>query len=432
MVRSISVAGFAILYASLVLAVPMPDSDLGNELDAYPSNSDHSGSTPTYKGYSPSYSTPTDKGYGGYGNSGSSGGKSDGYNSPSPTSTPYGSGGNNWGSGSSGYDSCVQQCQAQWGSPSSGGGYGGGSGGGYGGSSSGGYGGSSSGGGGYGSGNSGSGGYGGGSSSNGGYGYGGGSSGGGATHTVIVAPSQGVLRYVPFAVNASVGDTVKFMWGANNHTVTKSSLDTPCNKTSDGLFASGIQLQDFTFEQVINDTDPVIFYCGVPEHCQKGMFGIINPPSASDSSSVGSMMSQLAANDSQIKSMVAFAANATSGNSVATGWGQNINMSAMPDWSQQFVAEGVLYTQVFLASNPDAVKSDGSIDVGMNGNPAVVPPDITAAVNYGNPTTPSGSSSAGSPSSTPASTTKQNGASAISRSGAFVGFAALAAGFFLF
>lgn len=33
----------------------------------------------------------------------------------------------------------------------------------------------------------------------------------GVVHTVIVAPSQGVLRYVPFAVNASVGDTVRFI-----------------------------------------------------------------------------------------------------------------------------------------------------------------------------------------------------------------------------
>jgi len=49
------------------------------------------------------------------------------------------------------------------------------------------------------------------------------STAGGATHTVIVAPTQGILRYVPFVVNASVGDTINFMWNANNHTVTKSS-----------------------------------------------------------------------------------------------------------------------------------------------------------------------------------------------------------------
>src|ERR1700678_2145284 len=50
-----------------------------------------------------------------------------------------------------------------------------------------------------------------------------GSSGSGATHTVIVAPTQGVLRYIPFALKASVGDTIEFIWGANEHTVTKSS-----------------------------------------------------------------------------------------------------------------------------------------------------------------------------------------------------------------
>ena len=47
--------------------------------------------------------------------------------------------------------------------------------------------------------------------------------GGASTHTVIVAPTQGILRYVPFVVNASAGDTINFMWNANNHTVTKSS-----------------------------------------------------------------------------------------------------------------------------------------------------------------------------------------------------------------
>jgi plastocyanin len=50
---------------------------------------------------------------------------------------------------------------------------------------------------------------------------------------------------VPFAVNASVGDTVKFIWGANEHTVTKSSQLAICNKTSDQPFASGEQNQTF-------------------------------------------------------------------------------------------------------------------------------------------------------------------------------------------
>jgi plastocyanin len=106
-------------------------------------------------------------------------------------------------------------------------------------------------------------------------GYNSGASGTGATHTVVVAPTQGVLRYVPFAVNASVGDTVRFMWGAGPHTVTKSSELNLCNATMDKPFKSGPQNQSFVFDQVVNDTNPVFYYCGVPGHCEKGMFGIM-------------------------------------------------------------------------------------------------------------------------------------------------------------
>lgn len=92
------------------------------------------------------------------------------------------------------------------------------------------------------------------------------SSGNGVTHTVIVAPTQGVLRYVPFAVNASVGDTVHFVWMANNHTVTKSSELELCNKTSNAPFISGTHDKGFTFDQVVNDTNPTFYYCGTPNH----------------------------------------------------------------------------------------------------------------------------------------------------------------------
>jgi plastocyanin len=73
----------------------------------------------------------------------------------------------------------------------------------------------------------------------------------GATHTIIVAPTQGVLRYVPFAVNASIGDTIKFVWGANNHTVTRSSALLPCNRTEQSPFTSGRQDKDFICEFLI-------------------------------------------------------------------------------------------------------------------------------------------------------------------------------------
>jgi plastocyanin len=70
-------------------------------------------------------------------------------------------------------------------------------------------------------------------------------SGGGATHTIYVAPDQHSLRYLPFAVNASVGDTLTYVWTTPiNHTVTHSSALNICNKSSDAAqlnFVSGIK-----------------------------------------------------------------------------------------------------------------------------------------------------------------------------------------------
>ena len=94
----------------------------------------------------------------------------------------------------------------------------------------------------------------------------------GTTHTIYVAPTQGVLRMVPFAVNASAGDTLYWIWGGNNHTVTKSSELSPCNKTTDGTaFATGEHDQGFTFTETVNDTNPLFYYCGTPGHWYVGL-----------------------------------------------------------------------------------------------------------------------------------------------------------------
>jgi plastocyanin len=209
-----------------------------------------------------------------------------------------------------------------------------------------------------------------------------GSTGTGATHTVIVAPTQGVLRYIPFAVNATVGDTIKFMWGANNHTVTKGSALLPCNRTADAVFASGVQDKDFVFSQVVNDTSPVYFFCGTPGHCQKGMFGIVNPTTNfAAATSVSSKMQSIAANNSVVEGYAAYTAKQTEGNARAARWGGNIDMSQVPDWAQASVVENVLFTRNFLAKNPETLKDDGSIDLSSAGTtPLVIPQDIAAAL----------------------------------------------------
>ncbi|RXW24150.1 hypothetical protein EST38_g1725 [Candolleomyces aberdarensis] len=204
----------------------------------------------------------------------------------------------------------------------------------------------------------------------------------GATHTVIVAPTQGVLRYIPFAVNATVGDTIKFMWGANNHTVTKSSALLPCNRSGDALFASGTQNKDFVFTQVVNETSPTYFFCATATHCQKGMFGIVNPTTNFDAATTFSkQISGIAANNSDVQSYVAYTRQQTASNNLAGRWGSNIDMAAFPDWAQSVVAENVLYTRNFLAANPEVLKEDGSIDLSTAGStPLAIPQDLAAAL----------------------------------------------------
>ncbi|KAJ7172520.1 hypothetical protein C8R46DRAFT_894815 [Mycena filopes] len=263
-----------------------------------------------------------------------------GYNSYQTSN--YGSGSSNWGG--SGYQDCVNQCIASYGGMSGGGSYQA-------------------------------------TATSGSYG----SSGSGATHTVIVAPTKGVFRMMPFATNASVGDTIEFHWGADNHTVTKSSALLPCNKSSDApVFASGEQGTNFVFTQVVNDTNPTFYYCGTPGHCEKGMFGIINPQMAAPGSptSVGGMMSSMAANDSDLAAYAAYSQNATASNDVAASWGTNFEMANMPEWSHSLMMTNVLFTRATFGMNPDTLNADGTSNLaGVATTPLMIPMDISGALN---------------------------------------------------
>ncbi|KAH9934771.1 uncharacterized protein B0H18DRAFT_869382 [Fomitopsis serialis] len=268
----------------------------------------------------------------------------------------------------------------------------------------------------------------------------------GTTHTIVVAPSQGVLRMVPFAVNASAGDTLYWVWGANNHTVTKSSELSPCNKTTDGTaFASGTQNASFTFTEMVNDTNPVFYYCGTPGHCPKGMFGVINPPNVENNAatSVASMMPAMMANSSTLSAM--YAASNISSNPMAATWGDSMDMSTMPDWSQSLMAENVLYTRSFIAANPSIMAADGTLNMGAANGQFMVPQDVSQLNSAGSSSSaasssssPSGSAAAaggaaasasGASSASPSATGSTSGARANVASGALLGVAAIAATF---
>jgi len=106
-------------------------------------------------------------------------------------------------------------------------------------------------------------------------------SGAAATHSVVVGGDAGLV-YTPNQVNANPGDKITFDFRAMNHTVTQSSLDTPCVAMPGGAKSGfrpnkantpGVQLFDFT---VPNDK-PQWFYCGQANHCESGMVFAVNP-----------------------------------------------------------------------------------------------------------------------------------------------------------
>lgn len=320
------------------------------------------------------------------------------YAAPPPMAT-YGSGSNSYGG--SGYDSCVQQCMASYAPPM--GSY---------------------------------------SMPTATVADAGDTGTNGVTHTVIVAPTQGVLRYVPFATNASVGDTVRFVWGAGPHTVTKSSEFSVCNKTSDAPFASGQQNKSFIFDQVVNDTNPIFYYCGVPTHCEKGMFGIINPPSAAGSETcIGSMMQTWAQSNPDVQAMMSYSNSSING--TAATWGNSIDVASMMNSSSDpslpmLIASNVLYSRMAFSANPGSLAEGGKFSPPDNMN---TPGDFPAALLAAAPANSTSSSAASSSTSgstsssstaAPASSTtaKKSGAVSVSSSRVLVGAAVLAATFF--
>jgi len=237
---------------------------------------------------------------------------------------------------------------------------------------------------------------------------------------------------LPFATNASVGDTIEFHWGADQHTVTKSSALLPCNKSTEApVFASGEQNASFVFSQVVNDTQPTFYYCGTPTHCEKGMFGIINPPSAFDTQySMNNVMQDLVQNSSTVAAAMTYSNNMTSSNSRAATWGSNIDLSQLPGWSHPYVAENTLYTRAFLAANPEVYNTDGAIDL-SGSNPLLIPTDVAGALNAAsNAAVTSTSVSAAGAASTSTASTSHSAARGLSAPSMLVAAVSVAITFF--
>jgi hypothetical protein len=169
------------------------------------------------------------------------------------------------------------------------------------------------------------------------------------------------------------------------------------------------------------------------------MFGIINPPNAfGQPSSAGMMMPTLASQNPSTEAAMQYASNCTASQPMAAAWGTSMDMSGMPSWAQSYAAENIMYTQSFLAMNPEVI-SDKGVDLApLASNPIMIPSDVASAVRVSNgdgygSSTGSSSSAAASPSTSPNSAASKggsNGAGALSSPRVAVALVAVAAAFF--
>jgi plastocyanin len=103
-----------------------------------------------------------------------------------------------------------------------------------------------------------------------------------ATVEVIVG-GPGVLKFNPPSVNANVGDVVRFIFQQKNHTVTQSSLESPCTPLANGFDTGYMPVPDTQksnfpiAELTVKRSTPIWAYCRQGAHCKAGMVFAVNP-----------------------------------------------------------------------------------------------------------------------------------------------------------
>ncbi|KAJ7771663.1 Cupredoxin [Mycena metata] len=103
-----------------------------------------------------------------------------------------------------------------------------------------------------------------------------------ATINVTVG-GTGVIAYTPNFVQANVGDVVQFIFQQKNHTITQSTLASPCSPKADGFDSGFVPVaadvtDNFPLAQLtVTDTNPIWIYCRQTGHCSQGMVFAVNP-----------------------------------------------------------------------------------------------------------------------------------------------------------
>ncbi|KAK0731085.1 hypothetical protein B0H67DRAFT_548906 [Lasiosphaeris hirsuta] len=106
--------------------------------------------------------------------------------------------------------------------------------------------------------------------------------------TIEISVGALLHQFSPDNVTANVGDTIRFNFYPGGHRVARAEYKIPCipyeytgaNKKGfwSGVFSpQTIQNPPPHYDVVVNDTEPIFFYCGAPASCTDyGMVGVIN------------------------------------------------------------------------------------------------------------------------------------------------------------
>ncbi|KAG8980677.1 hypothetical protein FRB90_007548 [Tulasnella sp. 427] len=105
----------------------------------------------------------------------------------------------------------------------------------------------------------------------------------------VFVGGTGKLEFTPNSVSANVGDSIRFTFGAKNHTVTQSTFASPCSPMPGGFFSGFMpvaadQTEDLPqFWIPVKDTKPIWAYCQQATHCSSaGMVFAVNAPADPD------------------------------------------------------------------------------------------------------------------------------------------------------
>jgi plastocyanin len=102
-----------------------------------------------------------------------------------------------------------------------------------------------------------------------------------ATHSVVVGGPQG-LAFSPQEIKAAVGDVVVFEFLSQNHTVTQSTFDGPCDALPGGMDSGFMANPNNTVAPApqvamqVMTGEPLWMYCRQGNHCGRGMTFSIN------------------------------------------------------------------------------------------------------------------------------------------------------------